>query len=149
MSLARASLPRIGVMTWDLYAKICLEKNDDAFLLVVMKNEIRRWNEFLYNILSLTYDSVSIGKIRKNIENGTVESLNNAHEMIDIVIDDSIKPILISFLDVVPDFTYGNGIIGFFFQIEQDNCFFNWSQRIYSFIESFDLKIIVCLIFMN
>jgi len=93
----------IGVMTWDLYAKICLEKNDDAFLLVVMKNEIRRWNEFLYNILSLTYDSVSIGKIRKNIENGTVESLNNAHEMIDIVIDDSIKPILISFLDVVPE----------------------------------------------
>ena len=90
-------------MTWNISAKICLEKSNDAFLLEVMKKEINRWNRFLFDILSITYDSGSINKIRENLESETVESVNYALEMIDIVIDDSIKPKLISLLDVVPD----------------------------------------------
>ena len=58
---------------------------------------------FLFNILSITYDSGSIMKISENLESETVESVNYALEMIDIVIDDSIKPKLISLLDVIPD----------------------------------------------
>ncbi|MCX6256052.1 MAG: hypothetical protein NTV31_16495 [Bacteroidia bacterium] len=93
----------VGLMTWNLSAKICLEKNNDAFLLEVFKKEISRWNRFLFNILSITYDSGSINKIKENLESETVESVNYALEMIDLVIDDSIKPKLISLLDVTSD----------------------------------------------
>ncbi len=92
-----------GIMTWNLSAKICLEKNNVTFLSEVVKKEMLRWNRFLFNILSITYDPGSISKIRENLESETVESVNNALEMIDIVIDDSIKPQLISLLDIVPD----------------------------------------------
>lgn len=93
----------VGLMTWYISAKVCLEKSNDPQLLEVIKKEINRWNKFLFNILSITYDSASIDKIRENLENGTVESVNYALEMIDLVIDDSIKPKLNSLLDVVPD----------------------------------------------
>ncbi len=93
----------IVILTWNLSAKICLEKNNDIFLIEEFKKEINRWNTFLFGILSITYDSGSIAKIRKNIENETIEGVASALEMIDILIDDSIKPILIPCLDVVPD----------------------------------------------
>jgi ATP:ADP antiporter, AAA family len=93
----------IGLMSWNISAKVCLEKSNDTFLLNVMQKEISRWNSFLFNILSITYDSGSINKIRENLERETVESVNYALEMIDIVIDDSIKAKLIPLLDAVPD----------------------------------------------
>ena len=73
------------------------------FLNGVFIREISRWKEFLFNILSITYGSGSIGKIMENLEKGSAESINYAHEMIDIVIDDSIKQKLIYILDIVPD----------------------------------------------
>ncbi|MEZ5012490.1 MAG: hypothetical protein R2744_13345 [Bacteroidales bacterium] len=42
--------------------------------------------------MSLLHDS-SIEKIRENLEAGTVESVNFALEMLDTVVDESIKPI--------------------------------------------------------
>ena len=36
----------VGIMTWNLSAKICLEKNNDTFLLEVIKKEINRWKDF-------------------------------------------------------------------------------------------------------
>ncbi len=93
----------VGVMTWNLQAKICLAKNNDTVLLEAINKEVGRWTKFLFNLLSITYESGSINKIRENLEKETVESVNYALEMIDIVIDDSIKPKLISLLDVLPD----------------------------------------------
>ena len=93
----------VGLMTWNLSAKICLEKSNDTFLLEILKKEIKRWNRFLFNILSITYDSGSINKIKENLDKETVESVNYALEMIDIVIEDSLKPKLVALLDVVPD----------------------------------------------
>ncbi len=93
----------IGLMTWNLSAKIALQKSNDSYLLEELDKEIKRWTTFLFNILSVTYDEASVNKIRENLESETVESVNYALEMIDIVIDDSIKPKLISLLDVIPD----------------------------------------------
>ena len=36
----------VGLMTWNLSAKICLEKSNDTFLLDVLEKEITRWNNF-------------------------------------------------------------------------------------------------------
>jgi hypothetical protein len=90
-------------MTWNLSAKICLTKSNDTLLLEVFNKEIKRWNRFLFNLLSITYDSGSITKIKENLEKETVESVNYALEMIDIVIEDSVKPKLIALLDVASD----------------------------------------------
>ncbi len=93
----------IGLMTWNLSAKICLEKNGDKYLQAVLKKEMDRWNRFLFDVLSVTYELTAIKKIKENLDSDTVESVNYALEMIDIVIDDSIKPKLIALVDVISD----------------------------------------------
>ena len=95
----------IGVITWNISARITLGKSDDNFLTGVMNKEINRWKEFLFNILSVTYNAGSIAGIMENLESKTIEGVSNALEMIDIVIHDSIKPKLISLFDHVPEET--------------------------------------------
>jgi ATP:ADP antiporter, AAA family len=93
----------VGYMTWNISARICLEKVNDKIILDALNKEISRWNNFLYNVLSITYDSDSISKIRKNLESGTFEGVNFALEMIDIFIDETIKPKLVALLKDVSD----------------------------------------------
>jgi ATP:ADP antiporter, AAA family len=93
----------IGSITWYLSAKISLERDNDKFLLEKISREINRWNKFLFNILSITYNAGSISRIWENIENETIESVIYALGMADVVVSDSIKPQLVSLLDVVPD----------------------------------------------
>jgi len=93
----------IGMITWNISAQLSLSKQNDKELLDVIRKETTSWNSFLFNLLSIAYDSGSISKIRANIESGTVEGVNYALEMIDIVIDESIKAKLVSLVDVVPD----------------------------------------------
>jgi ATP/ADP translocase len=93
----------VGIMVWNLSAKISIKRKEDTRLLEALEKEIIRWNAFLFNVLSITYDSGSIKRISENLESGTVGSVNYALEMIDIVIDESIKPKLIPLLDVIPD----------------------------------------------
>ena len=93
----------VGVMAWNLSARRCLEKNNDALLLSEIDKEITRWNKFLLNLLSISYDASAISRIMQNLEYGTVESVHYAHAIIDIMIDESIKAKIISLLDVVPD----------------------------------------------
>jgi hypothetical protein len=93
----------VGLMTWNLSAKTCLVRANDTFLLEILNKEMNRWKTFLFSLLSVTYDPGSIGKIKENLERDTVESVNYALEMMDIVIDESVKPKLIALLDVIPD----------------------------------------------
>lgn len=93
----------IGIITWNIAARITITKKNENLLLDAINKEINRWSTFLFNLLSVTYDSGSIKRIKENLESGTVESVNYALEMIDIVIEDSIKPKLIPLLDVIPD----------------------------------------------
>jgi hypothetical protein len=83
-------------------------------LLEVIKKETALWTSFLFNILSITYDPGFISKIRANIESGTVESVTNALEMIDIVIDDTIKAKLVFLIDVVSDDEKLKNLLQFF-----------------------------------
>jgi hypothetical protein len=93
----------VNIMVWNLSAKICLDKSNNKIVSEVMRKESLRWNDFLFSILSITYEAGSISKIRENLLSDTVESVNYALEMIDIVIDDTIKPKLIALLDAIPD----------------------------------------------
>lgn len=92
-----------GVLTWNIAARIAIVRGNATHLKEDIDLEISRWTTFLFNTLSITYDPSSVDRIRENLENGTVESVNFALEMIDIVVDESIKPKLIPLLDVIPD----------------------------------------------
>ena len=104
----------IGILTWNLAAKISADRNGDQSLAGPLSKETERWNLFLFGLLSVTYDSGSISRIRENLESGTVGSVNFALEMIDMVIDESLKPKLIPLLDVVPDETKVKNLFNFY-----------------------------------
>jgi AAA family ATP:ADP antiporter len=93
----------VGIITWNLSAKKCLEENKDAILLKEVNKELKRWSTFLINILSITYDVAAITRIRRNLEFETIESVHHAHAIIDIIVDDSVKAKIIYLLDVIPD----------------------------------------------
>jgi hypothetical protein len=93
----------IGSITWNLSAKVSLERDKDNFLLDRINDEINRWTKFLYNILSITYSFEPVARIRENVMKDTFESVNYALDIADVVVSDLIKPRLISLLDYVPD----------------------------------------------
>lgn len=93
----------IGIMAWNLSARKSIERNNDNVLRGVINKEIGRWRAYLFDLLSVTYERSSVVKIKENLESETVESVNYALEMIDIVIDEAIKQKLIMLLDAVPD----------------------------------------------
>jgi ATP:ADP antiporter, AAA family len=93
----------VGIITWNLSAKRCLEKNNDTVLHAEVTKELNRWSNFLINILSITYDVAAVTRIRKNLEFETIESVHYAHAIIDIIVDDSIKAKIIYLLDAIPD----------------------------------------------
>ncbi|HEX2920081.1 MAG TPA: Npt1/Npt2 family nucleotide transporter [Bacteroidales bacterium] len=93
----------VGLMTWNLAARVCLEREKNTVLLNVLNKDISRWRTYLFNLLSIAYDKGSISKIRENLEKDTVESGNFALEMIDLVIDETIKAKIIALFDIVTD----------------------------------------------
>jgi AAA family ATP:ADP antiporter len=93
----------IGIITWCLAAKVSFQRDNDIFLLENINLEITRWNRFLFNILSITYNSETISIIKGKIEIGTMESVSYALEMTDTLVSDNIKQQLIYLLDVVSD----------------------------------------------
>jgi AAA family ATP:ADP antiporter len=93
----------IDSVAWNLSVKIALERDNDDFLLDKINQEIEKWREFLFNILSITYNSGPVSMIRENIAAGTFESSAYAHEMVAVLVSDSIKTKLISLLDVIAD----------------------------------------------
>ncbi|MFP4489491.1 MAG: HEAT repeat domain-containing protein, partial [Bacteroidales bacterium] len=93
----------IGLLTWNLSAQISLKENNNQMLYDTLEKETKWWSGFLFDLLSLIYDKNSLDKIKENLDSGTVESVNFALEMLDIVVDDEIKPSLTAFLDVVSD----------------------------------------------
>jgi len=93
----------IGIIIWNISARISMTRKNNTSLLEPLDRETARWNTFLFKLLSIAYDSGSVDKIRENLESGTVESVNFALEMIDIVVDEAIKPKLVPLIDVIPD----------------------------------------------
>ena len=93
----------IGLLTWNIAASVALREKNDRLLLDSLNNESEWWMDFLFALLELIYDSRSFEKIKSNLESATVESVNLALEMIDIVVEEAVKPRLTALLDVSGD----------------------------------------------
>lgn len=101
--LVQEVLDTIGLLTWNISATVSIKERGDDNLARVMADESLWWQNFLFDLLSLIYDKQSFDKIRENLALETVESVNFALEMIDIVVDDSVKPRLTALLDDVSE----------------------------------------------
>lgn len=93
----------IGIISWNISARVVFERDEDNFLLEKIIREIDRWYKFLFDLLSLTYDSRAIERIRENVEKKTEESSTNAVEMTSLIVSESIRSKLISLFNVLYD----------------------------------------------
>ncbi|MEE4213563.1 MAG: hypothetical protein V2I34_00755, partial [Bacteroidales bacterium] len=99
--LRREVLDIIGLLSWNLSASIVLKENNDKLLYEALEKESEWWMDFLFDILSLLYDKTTLEEIRNKLHEGTLETVNYAFEMLDIIIDEGIKPQLKALLDRV------------------------------------------------
>jgi AAA family ATP:ADP antiporter len=92
----------IGNITWNMSAKSCLVNGNNGELLKILGYEDKRWNNYLFDLLSITYDPMAVGKLRQAIAVETYESTSFAVEMIDLMTDESISPLLIALFNDMP-----------------------------------------------
>jgi ATP/ADP translocase len=90
----------VGLAAWNMTAKYSAETAlpqsglDEAFTAEIKDNF-----DIIYTILSILYDENSIRQIRTNLESGTSEGIGFAMELLDIFVDETIKPYLFPLLD--------------------------------------------------
>ncbi|MFO7851754.1 MAG: hypothetical protein ACQERS_12635 [Bacteroidota bacterium] len=93
----------LGLITWNLSACVTLRNHDDPMLYEAIEDETHWWTVLIFDMLSLIYGRGSLEQIKNNLEKGSVESINFALEMLDIVVDDDIKPHLSAYFnDILP-----------------------------------------------
>jgi hypothetical protein len=93
----------VGQIVWYTGASALLQRSENPDLLKAIGQDKEWWTDFLFILMAITYDKNYIGKIRENLETATVESVNFALEMIDIVLDESIKARVSYCLDITTD----------------------------------------------
>lgn len=85
---------------WNLTALEELpEEPHFEFLRQAVREEIRDNYDHLTLLLSLLYDSESVQLVKENIETGTPDSIAYALELLDLFVDQDLKPKLIPLLD--------------------------------------------------
>jgi len=83
----------IGIMGWNIAAKSTMDEvKGQEFLKEAIEEELKANYILLYQLLSLTYDSKSVMHVKENIESGTAEGASYALELLELFIDEEIKP---------------------------------------------------------
>lgn len=95
----------IGDIAWNIKALMEIPSDDfiDKMIINAIKEENKKNFDNIFMLLSMIYDSQSIRLVKDNIEVGTTDSVSFAIEMLDIFVDEDLKPKLFSVLDDVKD----------------------------------------------
>lgn len=91
----------IGITTWNINITNTLSKDSsiDIKLIEALNLQINRNYDLIFILLSLCYDSKSIEHIKENIEGGTSEGIGFAIELLDLFVNDELKPKLFPLLE--------------------------------------------------
>ncbi|MFL5728864.1 MAG: cyclic nucleotide-binding domain-containing protein [Cytophagaceae bacterium] len=101
--IKRAIESDISNAAWNIAALGEIGEDETALNLKQALIEENEHNfDHLYMLLSLIYDAHSIQLVRNNIESGTIEGVTFAIELLNVFIDDDLKPILFPLLDELP-----------------------------------------------
>ncbi len=91
---------------WNIAAEYTIRENDpENGLLQAIREEIDRNNQFLFELLGITYDRHAIGHIRENLREADNQDSSYALELMNLVVDDQVKSYLEPYFDdrPVPD----------------------------------------------
>jgi ATP:ADP antiporter, AAA family len=93
----------ISKAIWNMAALTELPESDHfKFLREAIKEEIEQNLDHIYILLSIIYDPQSIQLVRDNIESGDPDNLAFALELLDLFVDQDLKPKLFPLLDDSP-----------------------------------------------
>jgi HEAT repeat protein len=102
--IKRAIESDIGNTAWNIAALNELGDDESSTnLRNALKEENEHNHDHIYMLLALIYDAHSIQLVRSNIESGTIEGITFAIELLNVFIDDDLKPLLFPLLDDMPD----------------------------------------------
>jgi hypothetical protein len=91
----------IGDIAWNIKSalEIPTEEHIDQMLLAAMREEdIQNYNN-IFMLLGMIYDPQSVLLTKENIQDGTTESITFAVEMMDIYVEEELKPKIIPVMD--------------------------------------------------
>lgn len=92
-----------GINAWNLTARYSLRDFEaGAELAIALDEEISENYDLIYSLLSIAYDPSTVFHIRKNLESGTSEGIGFAIELLDLFVDEPVKPFLFPLLDDSP-----------------------------------------------
>lgn len=95
----------ISITAWNLNTKNNINKNQVSPLLIdAIEEEIKSNYNLLFLVMSLLYDAGSIGQIKNNIEKGSSESISYAVELLELFVNEEIKPYLFPLLEDIPGY---------------------------------------------
>ncbi|WP_157558821.1 cyclic nucleotide-binding domain-containing protein [Microscilla marina] len=93
----------IGDAAWDLAAMLEVDKRDETVeLRASLKEEIRYNFNSIFRLLSLIYDSQSIELVQQSLDSEETEGKLFAIELLDMFLDENLKPILFPLLEDIP-----------------------------------------------
>ena len=92
----------VGLLKWNLSAQLILKENDDNLLYENIDKDSEWWLNLLYDMLTLSYEKNAVQRIRENLEHGTVVSVSFALELLDMTVEEGIKPQLKALFDQAP-----------------------------------------------
>ena len=88
---------------WNIAAEYTIRENDPGNgLLQAIREEIERNNQFLFELLAITYDRHAIGHIRENLREADNQDSSYALELMNLVVDDQVKSYLEPYFDDRP-----------------------------------------------
>ncbi|MFY0654749.1 MAG: HEAT repeat domain-containing protein [Cyclobacteriaceae bacterium] len=95
----------IGDIAWNIKALMEIPKDDfiDKMIRDAMIEENNKNFENVFMLLAMIYDAQSIRLVSDNIEVGTTDSVSFAIEMLDIFVDEDLKPKLFPVLDDIKE----------------------------------------------
>ncbi|MFY0628563.1 MAG: HEAT repeat domain-containing protein [Reichenbachiella sp.] len=91
----------ISDLAWNLKAQQDLQREDflDKMVVSAFEEEDQQNLDHMFMLLAMIYDSQSIKLVEENIALGTTDSVSFGIEMLDIFVDENLKPKLAAVLD--------------------------------------------------
>ncbi|NJL12432.1 MAG: hypothetical protein HC913_05200 [Microscillaceae bacterium] len=92
-------------LVWNLAIVLALRRQASGeILLEALEAEIDNNYEEIFSLLSLLYEPASVVLVRQSLNEGDPEKAEFARELLDILLDERVKPVLIPLLDISTDY---------------------------------------------
>ncbi|NQZ75911.1 MAG: HEAT repeat domain-containing protein [Ekhidna sp.] len=91
----------IGDIAWNIKSSLEIPDEDPVDLLIreaMQEEDVKNYNN-IFMLLGMIYDPQSVLLAKENIQNGTTDSITFAVEMMDIFVEEELKPKLIPVMD--------------------------------------------------